>query len=54
MTELTASPFFGVTLTIVAYWIGMAIQKKVNRVICNGMLIAVALVILTLIIFRIP
>lgn len=54
MTELTASPLFGVTLTIVAYWIGMAIQKKVNRVICNGMLIAVALVILTLIIFRVP
>ncbi len=54
MTELTASPLFGVTLTIVAYWIGMAIQKKVNKVICNGMLIAVALVVLTLGIFRIP
>jgi len=54
MTELTASPLFGVTLTIVAYWIGMAIQKKANKVICNGMLIAVGLVILTLVTFRIP
>jgi predicted murein hydrolase (TIGR00659 family) len=52
--ELTASPLFGVTLSVVAYWIGMAVQKKVDRVICNGMLIAVTLVILTLVIFHIP
>lgn len=54
MMELTASPFFGVTLSVVAYWIGMTIQKKVNRAICNGMLIAVTLVILTLTVFHIP
>ena len=54
MMELTSSPLFGVTLTIAAYWIGMAIQKKVNKVICNGMLIAVVLVILTLTVLQIP
>ncbi|WP_293009922.1 MULTISPECIES: LrgB family protein [unclassified Oscillibacter] len=54
MMELTASPFFGVTLSILAYWVGMSIQKKVNRAYCNGMLIAVALVILTLTVFHIP
>lgn len=54
MTGLTASPFFGVTLTVAAYWIGMSVQKRVNKAYCNGMLIAVALVILTLTAFHIP
>ena len=54
MMELTASPFFGVTLSILAYWVGISIQKKVNKAYCNGMLIAVALVVATLLIFHIP
>ena len=28
MTELWESPFFGVTLTILAYWLGCRIQKR--------------------------
>ncbi|WP_369282856.1 LrgB family protein [Oscillibacter sp. GMB15532] len=54
MMELTASPFFGVTLSIAAYWVGMSIQKKVNKAYCNGMLIAVTMVVLTLSVFHIP
>ena len=54
MQELTSSPLFGISLTLVAYWIGTAIQKKTNLVICNGMLIAVVLVIAVLVGFQIP
>lgn len=54
MMEWTTSPFFGVALTIFAYWIGMKIQERMKMVICNGMLIAVAIVITTLSVFKIP
>ena len=36
MNELTGSPFFGIALTVVAYWIGVKIQKKTGLVICNS------------------
>ena len=45
MKDLTAQPYFGVMLTVVAYWLGMKVQKKTRLAICNGMLIAVLLVI---------
>ena len=54
MKELTAQPYFGVMLTVAAYWLGMKIQKKTRLAICNGMLIAVLLVIAVLQVFRIP
>jgi len=54
MKELYASPFFGVALTVIAYWIGAKIQKKTGLVICNAMLIAVMLVVAVLLIFHIP
>ena len=28
MKELTAQPYFGVMLTVAAYWLGMKVQKK--------------------------
>ena len=28
MSGLTASPFFGITLTVAAYWIGVKAQKR--------------------------
>ena len=34
MSELTSSPFFGITLTVVAYWLGIKVQKKTGLVIC--------------------
>ena len=45
MQELFAQPYFGVLLTIAAYWAGMKIQHKTRLAICNGMLLAVLLVI---------
>lgn len=44
MQELFAQPYFGVLLTIAAYWAGMKIQHKTRLAICNGMLLAVLLV----------
>lgn len=54
MKDLTAQPYFGVMLTVVAYWLGMKVQKKTRLAICNGMLIAVLLVIAVLLEFHIP
>lgn len=54
MKDLTAQPYFGVMLTVVAYWLGMKVQKKTRLAICNGMLLAVLLVIAVLLVFHIP
>lgn len=54
MSALLESPFFGVTITIVAYWIGVKIQQKTKLAICNYMLIAVVLLVAVLVIFDIP
>lgn len=45
MNELLRSSYFCVALTIGAYWLGMSIQKKAKSAICNGMLLAVLMVI---------
>ena len=54
MSELASSPFFGITLTIVAYWVGVRAQKRTGLVVCNSMLITVALIIAVLTVFHIP
>ena len=54
MSDLASSPFFGITLTIVAYWVGVRAQKKTGLVVCNSMLITVALIIAVLTVFHIP
>ena len=54
MIELTASPFFGIALSIIAFWVGVKIQKKTGISLCNPLVIAVVLVIAVLTIFRIP
>ena len=48
MSELVSSAFFGLTLTVLAYWVGMTIQKKSGLVICNHMIIAAGLIVLVL------
>ena len=48
MNELVSSAFFGLTLTVLAYWVGMTIQKKSGLVICNHMSIAAGLIVLVL------
>ena len=54
MSELFSSPFFGVTLSVLAFWLGTRIQKKTGLVACNPLLIAIVLVVGVLLLFRIP
>lgn len=54
MSTLAESPFFGVALTVAAYWLGTKIQKKTGLVVCNNIIIAVALLIAVLSVFHIP
>lgn len=54
MNELYNSPFFGIAISILAFWIGEKLQKKTKLVICNPLIIAIVLVIGILLIFKIP
>ena len=54
MRELLQSPFFGITLTVAAYVLGMKIQKKSGLVICNGLVLAALMIISLLTVFHIP
>ena len=54
MSALWESPFFGVTLTILAYWAGCKIQKRTGLVICNSQFLAVNMIIAMLSVFDIP
>lgn len=53
MKDLFAAPYFGVLLTVVAYWAATKIQKKTGLVLCNNMLLAALFVIVVLKIFNI-
>ena len=54
MSALLSSPFFGISLTILAYWVGTAIQKKTGLILCNAVVIASLLVLAVLLLFDIP
>ena len=54
MSELFASPFFGIALSIVAFSIGVCIQKKTGLVIFNPLIIAIVLVSGVRLLFKIP
>ena len=54
LSELVSSPFFGIALSIVAFSIGVWIQKKTGLVICNPLIIAIVLVSGVLLLFKIP
>ena len=54
MAELFASPFFGIALSVIAFWVGVRIQKKTGLVLCNPLLIAIVLVSAVLLVCRIP
>lgn len=45
---MAQSPFFGITLTVVAYWLGVQIQAKTKSPLCNSMILAVAFVVIFL------
>lgn len=54
MNELVHSSAFGVGLTVLAYWLGVKIQRKTGLVICNAMILSVLFVAAALVIFDIP
>lgn len=54
MSALLESPFFGIALTVLAYWLGVHAQKRTGLVICNNMIVSVALLIAVLTLFHIP
>ena len=54
MIEWTTSPFFGVALSVLAFWAGTRLQKKTGLVICNPLLVGILLVIAVLAVFKIP
>ena len=54
MQEIMSSPFFGIWLSIAAFWVGVKLQKKTGLVICNPLIIAIVLVSGTLLLLKIP
>jgi len=54
VSEVYASPFFGIFLSILTFEIGVRINKKTKSAVANPLLIAVILCILVIKIFRIP
>ena len=54
MAELFTSPFFGVGLSILTYWIGTRIHRRLKLAIFNPLLIAGFLTMGVLLLLRIP
>lgn len=54
MSELSASPYFGVALSVLAFWIGVKLQQKLKTPVCNPLIVAIILVAGVLLIFKIP
>lgn len=54
MNELLQSPYFGIALTVAAYYVGVTMQKKTRSPLCNPVLISVVLIVLVLVVFDIP
>ncbi len=51
---LLTSPFFGIVLSCVAWCFGLWVQKKTRSFLLNPLLVAVVLLILVLVVFRVP
>lgn len=52
--SVITSPFFGISLSIAAYALGVYLNKKTKSALCNPLLISYLIVIPTLLIFNIP
>lgn len=51
---VTASPLFGIVLTLATFLIGIKIQKKTGSALCNPLVIAIVLCMAVLTVLRIP
>ena len=47
-------PIFGVALSVIAFWIGVKLNRKLKTPVCNPLIIAIVLVSAVILIFRIP
>ena len=54
MSDIFSSPFFGIALSILTFWIGVKLQKQLKSVLCNPLLIAILLTSVVLLAFDIP
>lgn len=54
MLEILSSPLFGISLSIVAFRIGMWVNRKLKTPLANPLIIAMLLVVGTLAVFDIP
>lgn len=54
MSEIFESPYFGIALTIFAFWCGQLLQKKTGLLLCNPLILAIIIIISVLLLFRIP
>ncbi len=54
LKDLTATPFFGIALTVFAYAIGVWLNRKAKTPLVNPMLVSLCLIIAFLVVFRIP
>ncbi len=54
MSEWTNSPFFGVAVSVAAFWVGVKLQKKTGLVVCNPLLVGVILTVGLLLALDIP
>lgn len=54
MSELWTSPYFGIALSILAFWAGEKLQKKLKSPLCNPLLFAILVIVVILLVFRIP
>ena len=51
---LTATPFFGLGLSLLCWILAVKFQEKTGLLVCNPVLVSSLLVILVLVVFRIP
>lgn len=54
MSEIFESPYFGVALSVIAFWIGVNLNKKLKTPVCNPLIVAIVIVSAVLLVFRIP
>ena len=54
MDAITSSPLFGIILCIFTFELGVWLNKKLKTPICNPLLVAIALIIAILQVFKIP
>ncbi|MBI9096278.1 MAG: LrgB family protein [Sphaerochaeta sp.] len=54
MLEVLNTPLFGITLSIIAFRVGLWVNQKVRHPLANPLLIAMTLIVLILVVFDIP